>query len=238
MYLIRLDDASEYSDTEKWNRIEQLLDKYNIKPIIGIIPKNEDRELTSKYPKSDLFWNKVEIWKNKGWEIALHGYNHVYSKENKGINPVNNRSEFSGETLEKQRRKIRKGIKIFSQHDIQPKIFFAPSHTFDENTIEAIKKESNIKVISDTIANDSYKYKDLYFIPQQSGKVRKLPFKIVTFCYHPNIMNDSDFNELERFIKKYRNKFIEFDKIKFKERKKGIYDKILEKIYFYNRRNK
>ena len=49
MYLIRLDDASEYMDLEKWTRISNLLDKYGIKPIFGIIPNNRDDTLISKY---------------------------------------------------------------------------------------------------------------------------------------------------------------------------------------------
>ena len=32
-YIMRLDDAAEKMDVEKWNRIELLLDKYNIKTI-------------------------------------------------------------------------------------------------------------------------------------------------------------------------------------------------------------
>lgn len=32
-YIMRLDDASEYMDVEKWQRMENLLDKYGIKPM-------------------------------------------------------------------------------------------------------------------------------------------------------------------------------------------------------------
>ena len=38
-YLLRLDDASNFMDVEKWLRMERLLDQYGIKPIFGIIPK-------------------------------------------------------------------------------------------------------------------------------------------------------------------------------------------------------
>jgi hypothetical protein len=37
-YILRLDDASDYMDLEKWTRVESLVDKYGIKPIFGIIP--------------------------------------------------------------------------------------------------------------------------------------------------------------------------------------------------------
>ena len=166
MYLIRLDDASEYMDVEKWNQIENILQKYNIKPIVGVIPDNKDNNFVNKYEKDNLFWEKVIRWKQSGWEIALHGYDHVHITRNGGINPINYRSEFAGVELRKQKEKISKGIRIIRKNNIKPKIFFAPSHTFDMNTLEALKCESNIRIISDTIANDIYKMNGFYFIPK------------------------------------------------------------------------
>lgn len=37
-YIMRLDDASEYMDVPKWKRMEDLLDAYHIKPLVGIFP--------------------------------------------------------------------------------------------------------------------------------------------------------------------------------------------------------
>lgn len=37
MFIMRLDDASEYMSIDKWKRMEELLQKYTIKPIYGII---------------------------------------------------------------------------------------------------------------------------------------------------------------------------------------------------------
>lgn len=76
---------------------------------------------------------------------------------------------------------IQHGVDVLKGHDIKPKVFFAPSHIFDENTLVALKEESDIRIISDTIANDVYFENDFYFIPKQSGRVRKLPFKVCTF---------------------------------------------------------
>ena len=238
MYIFRLDDASEYMNKENWNQIESLLDKYNIKPIVGVIPNNKDTDMTQKYTKDKDFWDKVDKWKSKGWEIALHGYDHVCITDNGGINPVNNRSEFAGLSLEKQEKKIELGLGIFNSHNIEPKIFFSPSHTFDENTLTALKNKSDIKVISDTVANDIYKYNGFYFIPQQSGGVRNLKFKVTTFCYHPNTMVASDFSNLDEFFKLYADKFIDVNKLEFKQREKSIYDKILSFIYFSIRKLK
>lgn len=231
MYLIRLDDASDRMDVNKWNKIEQILDKFDIKPIVGIIPSNKDEEFL-KYNINDSFWNKAISWQEKNWVIAQHGFEHVYKTEDSGINPIQKRSEFAGLSYEEQREKIKKGFEILKSKGLKPIIFFAPSHTFDLNTLKALKNETDINIISDTIANDIYYYEEFYFIPQQSGQVRNLPFRITTFCYHPNSMEGKDFILLENFIKEHRDNFISFDKINLKKRKLSIYDKLLRYIYF------
>ena len=164
----------------------------------------------------------------------MHGYNHVYSTECGGINPINKRSEFAGEPLEVQKEKIRRGISILREHDINPKIFFAPSHTFDRNTLLALKAESDINIISDTIANDVYYQDDFQFVPQQSGRVRELPFKVVTFCYHPNMMKGNDFLLLESFLEKNSKLFIKFPMDKT-YRKFSFYDYLIKRMYFLRR---
>lgn len=234
MYLIRLDDASEYMNMEKWIKMGHLLDKYKIKPIYGIIPANKDPDLL-KYEKVDGFWKLMIQWKNNGWIPALHGYTHVFETNQGGINPVNNKSEFAGVCLEKQCQKIRDGVRILSEHGIMPEIFFAPAHTFDRNTLKALKQESKIRIISDTIANNVYYQDGFYFIPQQSGYCRKLPFKIVTFCYHPNTMKNEDFQALDKFLSCYKNKFQTFNFHILKKRQFGFEDEILRKLYFIRR---
>lgn len=235
-YILRLDDASDYMDLEKWSRMENLLDKYGIKPIFGIIPKNADESLVSKYERNPDFWSLMHSWIEKGWTPAMHGYEHRYVTKEGGLNPVNRRSEFAGLPYEEQAEKIRKGYKILVEHEIKPEIFFAPSHTFDENTLKAIKAETPIRIISDTVAWDIFKEGDFWYIPQQSGSVRKLPFKIVTFCYHPNTMSENGFTELESFIQQNRNSFVLASKIELKNRKKNAVERLLQKAYLSRHR--
>ena len=230
-YIIRLDDACEKMDVEKWDRMEKLLDKYKVKPLVGVIPHCED-PMMDKYEFDAEFWKKVEIWKNKGWTIAMHGYNHVYGTPCGGMNPVNKRSEFAGLSYEEQAEKIERGWEILIDYGFHPEVFFAPSHTFDENTLKALKNKTTIRVISDTIASDVYKKDDFWFSPQQSGSVRKLPLKTVTFCYHPNTMTDKSFEILEAFLDSYQNRFTEYTELNMKKRKISLCDRLLQKIYF------
>ena len=138
MYLIRLDDASDHMNTERWERMEQILDENGVKPLVGVIPLNRDPMLL-EFPEDPFFWEKAKAWQDKGWRIALHGYEHVYSTAEGGINPVHNKSEFAGHTLEEQRRKIREGLSVLQVKGLTPDVFFAPSHTFDKNTLRALE---------------------------------------------------------------------------------------------------
>lgn len=240
-YLIRLDDACPTMDHAKWQRMEDILDKYGIKPMVGVIPHNED--LKQQIEKEDVgFWEKVKSWEQKGWAIALHGYNHYYGSDKglDGLNPIWAQSEFSGVPLDEQRRKIRLGVSIMGNKDITPRYFFAPSHTFDENTLSALREESSIRVISDTIATRPYRNGDFIFIPQFSGQCRKMLLPgLFTFCFHPNTMNDKDFLDLESFLDKHKTSFTSFDAIDLgKVRKKGLFDRLLSCAYFVLRKAK
>lgn len=235
MYLIRLDDASDHMHVENWNRIEKLLDRNGVKPLVGVIPANRDPMLL-EFSEDPGFWEKAQAWQDKGWRIALHGYEHVYSTKCAGINPVHNHSEFAGHTLEVQREKIREGMRILKEKGLNPTVFFAPSHTFDDNTIEALRMESDIRTISDTVANDVYCRNGFTFIPQQAGKVRKLPFKLTTICLHPNYTTDAELEEIEAFLKAYSARFVDPNEIGLATRHRSLLDRFYEIAYFMKRK--
>ena len=230
-YIMRLDDACPKMDFEKWDRMEGLLDKYNIRPVVGVIPNCQDPDMEKYHPDEDGFLERKDRWQKKGWELALHGYTHVFETNEGGINPVHQRSEFAGHSLEVQQEKIKKGMEKFKEWDISPKVFIAPAHTFDENTIKAVKEEAGISIFSDTVAVDSYNKYGVTFVPQQTGRARKLPFKKVTFCYHPNIMDEGQFEQLEEFFRVHQGEFIDFP-TEESGRQLNLVDKFFSKLYF------
>ncbi|WP_075557277.1 DUF2334 domain-containing protein [Parabacteroides timonensis] len=241
-YLIRLDDACPTMDKIKWFRMESLLDKYNIKPMVGLIPNNQDPKMMI-YPEDMTFYEKkgvIDRWKKKEWSFALHGFNHTYTSFNglQGINPVWKKSEYAGLSLEEQRFKIRAGLSILKEKGITPRYFFAPSHTFDENTLQALKLESEIRVISDTIARKPYKSNGFVFIPQISGHCCEMPISGVwTFCFHPNTMKDTDFVNAEEFFSKHKNEFISFEDINiYNIKEKDLVSKLMSWAYFSYRK--
>lgn len=55
-YCLRLDDACPQMNTEKWARIERILDKYKVRPIVGVIPENRDPDFVAVADEN--FWKK------------------------------------------------------------------------------------------------------------------------------------------------------------------------------------
>ena len=187
------------------------IDSKNIKPIVAVIPNNQDENL--KIDKEDkYFWNSVRNWQKKGWGIALHGFRHEYHKiiKREQIIPLHNKSEFASLSIKNQEKKISEGIKIFRKNKIYPKIWVAPSHSFDNKTIIAIKNKSKIKVISDGLKLYPFSESGMTYIPQQLWSLKKYPLGIWTVCLHPNNMSILEINNFEKSLDDdfFKDKFI------------------------------
>ena len=209
--LIRFDDISDRMNWKLMNKCEEIFDKHNIKPLLGVIPDNKDKEFLN-YEKKENFWQKVREWQNKGWEISMHGLTHVYDKETnkKDFFGYGGRSEFYGHPLEVQIEKISKGIKIFQSEGIKIRSFFAPNHTYDLNTFKALK-ENNLTKIIDGYGFFPYKEYGIQFIPQLFYKEIMLPFGIQSTQVHLNYMDENNFTKFKNFIIKNKKNIINFD---------------------------
>ena len=234
-YLIRLDDASHYSNLSNWGKIEDILDKHNIKPIVAVIPNNKDQSLNySSYNYS--FWKVVKKWKEKNWSIAMHGHSHSFHKVKRKnlIFPFYNRSEFAELSLEAQKIKIKKSLNEFKKNNIYPELWVAPGHSFDKITLKALKNVTNINIVSDGIAFYPYYKEGFHFIPQQLWDLKKRFFGLWTICLHPDTMTASQIVEFEFKIKKLSKlkKFISIDDIKFKKTPKSIFGSLFS-LFFW-----
>ncbi|MFL2999382.1 MAG: DUF2334 domain-containing protein [Cytophagales bacterium] len=228
-YIIRLDDASSYSNLSKWAKIEHILDKYSVCPVVAVIPKNMDDQIKfDSYNKK--FWSMIKNWESKGWTIAMHGYNHKYHKVRRHslVFPFYNRSEFGGLTIDQQKLKIKKSLDIFNKNGINPRVWIAPGHSFDTNTIKVLKKETNINIISDGISIYPFYSDGFFFIPQQLWKIKPKLFGIWTICLHPDTMELEDFRSFEKGIANniIHDNIIRIDEIALKKRKKSILDQL------------
>ena len=211
--LIRMDDISENMNWALMDKCEKLFDKFKIKPLLGIIPINKDPELL-KFPKNDRFWERVENWKNKGWEITMHGCNHLYTQKSDKNDIFNygGNSEFYGLDYSMQLNKIKTGLEEFKKREIKVRSFFAPNHIYDSNTLKALK-DSDIKIIIDGYGLFPYYKNEILFIPQLFYKEIFLPFGIQSTQMHINEWNDETYKNFEIFVKKNYSKILNLNNI-------------------------
>ena len=164
--LIRLDDIAENMNWSLMRKCENLFEKHNIRPLLGVVSNNQDTELLS-YEKNDQFWSQIRAWQKKNWEIAMHGYTHIYDKDTfkKDYFNYGGKSEFCGHSFDEQFSRIEKSLMIFKKENIEIRSFFAPNHTYDQNTFLALKK-NNITNVIDGYGIMPYTKNNLNFIPQ------------------------------------------------------------------------
>ncbi len=237
-YLIRLDDACPTMDHKKWNKIFDILDKYDIKPIVAVIPNNADKNMIIDHYNNN-FWNNVKKWQRRGYHIAMHGYDHNYISENSGLIPMNNKSEFAGVDKNIQIKKIQHGWKIFKKNGISPKIWVAPSHTFDKNTLRVLKKETDIYIISDGVACYPYSKYNFFWVPQQLWWFEEKKDGVWTVCLHPNNINEEQIKKLENILKNNINNFkVDLDVLykRYKNRPLSIKDNFYFNFFFLRRK--
>ena len=108
--LIRFDDICPTMDYSQFKKATDLLDKYNVHPLIGVIPECQDEELLIEEYHSD-FWNYIKELEKKGYKIAMHGFNHVYDTKTRGNINCGFKSEFAGHSFIKQYEKIKNELK-------------------------------------------------------------------------------------------------------------------------------
>ncbi len=195
-YLIRFDDICPTMNWDIWKQVEAVLTRYQVKPILAVVPDNRDHKLQVSPARLD-FWEWVREKQEAGWTIGLHGYQHLYETRDAGLLGLNRRSEFAGLPLEAQREKVSNAVKILHQHGVRPQVFVAPAHSFDLTTLVALR-ESGIGTISDGFFLKPQRWLDMVWIPQQMWKLRRMPFGVWTVCYHHNRMRPVD---IERFAR-------------------------------------
>lgn len=210
----RIDDISNYMHNDNFLKIVSLFKKYNIKPLLGVIPNNEDNKLHRFGKVKFNFWKKIKELKNIGWSISMHGGNHVYENSNSGILKYPKKSEFAGLSIENQRKKIKEGKKIMIENKLETDIFMAPSHSFDNITLKVLEEEG-FNYVTDGLFLENFKLNghNIIFIPQVSSKVIPGFLKIQTICLHPNNWTENDFILLENEIIKYKNKIVNFEEL-------------------------
>jgi len=196
-YLLRFDDICPTMNWAVWDQIEAHLVMHGVKPILAVIPDNQDPKLMQDPPRAD-FWDRVRTWQTRGWAIALHGYQHLYVNKNPGILRLTNQSEFAGIDIEEQREKLTNGLAVFRQQGVRADAWVAPSHSFDRATV-AVLAELQMPVISDGLW--AWPHADpnrIVWIPQQLWGFQSKPAGIWTICNHHAHWDTADVEEFGR----------------------------------------
>lgn len=200
--LIRLDDITPDMDWEKFERLAALLEQYQIHPIIGVVPDNRDETLHIQEARAD-FWERMRSLQESGWVIAQHGFTHVYVNKKSGLLGINPFSEFAGLPYREQYEKLKRGQDILKEQQINAAMFMAPGHTFDRQTLKALKTLGFVSV-TDGYCSRPYRRGGLLFLPCTLSEPR-LPEGFDTLCLHSNNMEQAQFDALADFIGRHRS---------------------------------
>ena len=202
-FLLRFDDICPTMNWGVWNEVVEILRQNSAAPLLAIVPDNLDPHLRVDDPQPD-FWDRAREWQSWGWSVALHGYQHRYVTESKGIVGRRALSEFAGLTILEQRRKLECGCNIFKREHIIPSVWVAPGHTFDWNTCSLLP-EFGIKIISDGFFLYPHRQNDgILWIPQQLWSLRSVPEGVWTVCYHINTWTASDIRKFGHDLRALR----------------------------------
>lgn len=195
---------------QTWTRIEEICDACGVRPLVATIPDCRDPELALSPPDPN-FWDRARRWRDKGWEIALHGLHHLYHPDPEGsrsLVPFKREGEFVGLSLEHQRDLMAAAWRIFRAECIEPTWFVAPSHSFDRTTLEALFLETPIRRVSDGLSYRPFGRYGFAWYPQQFWRFREMPSGLWTVCLHPNRMTERDIATLSDDLRRFKSRII------------------------------
>ncbi len=207
---VRMDDITGDMDWKRFRQVEAILDGYGIKPLLGVVPFNED-ELLQREAFSETFQEEIERWKEKGWSFALHGYQHLYSTKKGGVFPLNNFSEFAGVSFEKQKKMIEEGKEQLQSWGLCTSIFMPPAHSFDKNTMKALR-ENGFTHITDGLGSMPFQRLGITFLPISFRKKKDVAREngYTTVVLHTNTMNEGDMTAFAKLCEEKKEQFIPY----------------------------
>lgn len=192
---VRMDDISPGMDWDKFNTFYQMLKDKGIYPLLGVVPNNQDVNLNiDECVEDSIFWERIRGFMDEGCAIAMHGYDHIYTTKKGGLFPLNDFSEFAGIDYAEQKKQISLGKKILAENGVETDLFMAPAHSYDINTLKALK-ECGFNKITDGFGIKPYAYKKLTFYPIafKQGLSLKRKNGTTTFVVHSNTMSEGEF---------------------------------------------
>ena len=210
-YLLRLDDLCPTMDREPWMRVLDMVRRYKLRPILGVIPENFDPEFRACQVDPE-FWGRMCALQAEGATVGLHGYQHLCHARGWGLVPLHRETEFAGAPMEHQREWIRRGLEILRGHGLEPRIWVAPRHGSDRNTLRALR-ECGLMIVSDGFARRPYRAHGVCWIPQQLWSPVEKQQGLWTICVHPATADAGALDRLEMFVASRRDRFTSVERV-------------------------
>ncbi|HEX8812974.1 MAG TPA: DUF2334 domain-containing protein [Terracidiphilus sp.] len=210
-YLLRIDDLCPTVHRRRWERLAAIIGEFGIRPILAVVPDNQDSELQQSPPDPE-FWAKIRDMESGGAAIAIHGYRHQCVQRGKSFVPLHRYTEFAGKPLEEQREMLRLGLEMLRVEGLNPRLWIAPRHGFDWNTLVALQ-DAGIGYLSDGFAQRPFLRGGVVWIPQQIWAPEPRNRGLWTICLHPNSVTHTHAQELRSFLTSYASQFTSFDRI-------------------------
>ncbi len=224
-----MDDITPDMNWDNFSFFRDLFDKLGITPLLGIVPKNSDKNLQIE-PEREDFYEIMKGLKQEGYVLAMHGYQHLYTTKKGGCFPLNHFSEFAGVPYEQQKRMLADGKRILSENGIETDIFMAPAHSYDNNTLRALKEVGFTK-LTDGFGTTPYLWKEMVFYPisfRLAGSLKKQK-GYTTLVIHANTINDSDRQRYTTLFAQNRETFISYEEyLRAKPVKRGVFAGVVE----------
>lgn len=207
---VRMDDITPDMNWENFSFFQDLFEQTGITPLLGIVPENRDAKLSPEAPRDDFYLRMKELEK-QGYCFAMHGCYHVYTTKCGGRFPLNSYSEFAGLSYDKQKELLAYGKEKLKEHGIETDIFMAPAHSYDDNTLKALK-ELGFSKITDGFGKVPYMEKGIIFYPISFLLSRSFRQKkgVTTMVIHANTVTEADKKRYEQIFRDYGKNMISY----------------------------
>ena len=234
--VLRFDDICPTMSWAQWYKAKDLMDSLGLNALLGVIPDCRDKDLLIDKPNLH-FWEYIKELQDQGYVIAMHGLNHVYDSNKRGI--VNKRrvSEFAGHSYEMQYSKIKKGKEILMSHGIETDIFFAPAHSYDNNTLKALR-DNGFHYISDGKSRKPYIKNGIKCIPCKANGIPIIKHPgLYTAVMHAHEWlqpgKEKTWLLFKKLCEERKEEIVSFHQ--FQEQTEGMYliEKFLEHMYMF-----
>jgi hypothetical protein len=207
--LVRLDDFTPNRPRDRWSRVEAMLGRLSIRPLVAVVP--QDRYFGAQV-SDDSFWEDVRGLAARDWTIGLHGLTHevvpIPADARREIFYAT-KSEFVGLPFEQQLQRISTAWNLFAAQGIEPDVFVAPNHGFDANTVDAVRRHGRMRYIADGIALRPFLDRGLGWLPQLDWRVPRIGFGFRTVCLHPSTISECEFRRVERDLARRRDEVVD-----------------------------